>query len=264
MPRPDGFRTNREMQVDFASACSDVFNSALQRTFGEHVSPAFLNKPLKHLSMFAVRNVSCVTSGSMTREELEFTLFNYEQSVNSAALSAASQEVHDYYQAISQQVGSIVLRSGLVFSQLVPSNGVEGVYRATMKQGERHRTDTYSQRTRKSCLSAALALVEDVQAYVATDEFLDIQRTTRYKVGAPGELFHWIVVRHDSDLPLNGNESPRFIESHYNELKKQRESLQKILQKIGRSPAASSIRDIYWKQLIRIENAIERTELFLE
>lgn len=239
MPRKDGLPTNRELQMDFTASARDVFVATFERSLESKISlnPAYEDKPLSHLfvTFRQKHRTNPSTPTQIYRESLRIaplqvlTAVGLEQGPygqGNELFRGADNSVIEFYRKTADAIADTAITDSFQFGQLT-STAIEANWTADRDPygSKVYHAGTFRERPRKMSLVSAKIFAEGARAYVDSDDFdkpLDV-RGADYILGLreTNPLFdidHFIGLNIDTNLPLNGHESQRFIQTYLEQM----------------------------------------------
>lgn len=247
MLRADGLSTNFEMLTNFTAASSEVLNVALER---EILSPAFEDKPLQFINLNVLKTglprYSAFGSEDLDVRPLKVT----DVDGFSASLWHPSESATQHYTQLAEIVGSAVMQRATWSGKTLPPLAVRASYTATLTEKDeddhnrRLQVATFVEKPNKAVIITGQAFAEEALGYVKSDEFeMDVtQKAAHWKEAGEnreGLICHSFTLESTPDLPLNGQESPRFLRGYLSRMGRRYDYYSSQLEKLqgmGRVP----------------------------
>ena len=280
MPRKDGFPTNRELQVDFTAGAHAVYLRAAQRQLEADPHPAYIGKPLDHLSLVISRKYDIPEDSSrISNETLEVTplspnsanFFGYPH--GNELFRDTSPETIQYYQRIAEAMATTVVTDAFRFGS-IPQGGIDAhwtaVYQYPRKGSRTRHASSFKERPSKMSLASAKGFVEDAREYVESDVFTQdmLVRMMDYASGYTEDnprygMHHRFQLCIAPSLPLNGYESQGFLRHYRDEMARRLVAAEERLKKLEYLGAAALILEHATRIQEGYRDAVQRAEGFL-
>lgn len=228
MSRRDGFPTNREYQVDFTYKARDIYVAAAEHQLEAKIPDALKDKPLSFVELIATRKnrLRLEDDRAIVTEKLYIAPLSpptAEMLSHNELFERSETYVIDQYIQLAHTMASTALIDTVRFGETIPGNGVEAEYTATSTNGRSRSAGTFRERASKQSLVAANYFADEVIEYLKSEEGkTPISRRKDDHIVSlingessdfPHQIKHYFTLPIRIGIPLNGYESPQYLQT---------------------------------------------------
>lgn len=226
MVRHDDFPTNRELLDEYNQQARDLMVLTYMRQMSRVLPAMLVDKPLAMVNLH-FRQYYEDPLHEVGTEHVALRLHSVgeaEDLAETLGYRDLSPERLAHYVAASEAAKDIKLSDGADLSLIQPE-AVHAEYTLTYHNGKRRRVGSFKEKPAKASIVAGKLCMEEAQAYVAARFDFELDRVqapaddqrVRMIMGAFGltqTMRHWYELAMTPELPLNGYESPVFLERY--------------------------------------------------
>lgn len=273
MPRRDGLPTNNELLADFNATAHGIFLQAYEADLADPLPPAYEGKSLAHIRLGIIGVCGAGGPQALVAEEMRIRALSVDmaQSLDTnLRFRNYPPDVLERYKDLAEHLEGVTIIPGLPIRNVLPVEGTDATYVATLVNGRMRHVDTFKEKPTKQTIVTAQFFAEEVheslragqESMPSFDEAIAHVTSSEEKPFIARKFSFDIT----PDLALNGHEPRDFLMRFYEDMllcaERRKERLDK-LRSLG-SAAVKAAMDIELESYQRYNRAVMNAQKALD